>query len=81
MEDSLIIKILLRYRLHELAFKICKHLNLNQNIRSQIYVHWACCKVESPESDEQLCYIIYDRLKNEKGVSFTEIAQKAIELG
>ena len=81
LDEDVLVKILLRYRAHWLAFEICKYLDLSPKKISQIYVHWACCKVECNESDDVLCGVIYDKLKNEKGISYTEIAHKAKEIG
>ena len=33
------------------------------------------------EDDDRLCQLIKDKIKEEKGVSFTEIAHRAIEVG
>lgn len=75
------LKILLRYNLHYLAFEVFKYLRKSQKFRIQIYTHWACCKVENQEDEQSICEDIKIQLQNEKGVSFTEIAHKAIEMG
>lgn len=81
IDSNVLIKILLRYRAHYLANEICKFLDFPQKLKSLIYIDWARCKVECQESDEHLCYVINQKLKDEKGVSFTEIAHRAIEIG
>ena len=81
IDPSILVKILLRYRGHYLAYEICKYLDFPQKLKSLIYIDWARCKVESQESDEHLCLVINEKLKDEKGISFTEIAHKAIEIG
>jgi len=79
-EEGLLI-ILLRYNMHYLAYEIYNYLKKSQKFRVQIYTHWACCRVESEDEEETVCRDIRNKLSNEKGVSFTEIAHKAIDLG
>lgn len=55
-------------------------LKFSLRYRSQIYTHWACCKVEVDVDDDKLCQIIKEKIKEERGVSFTEIAHRAIEV-
>lgn len=77
----MLLKILLRYREHYLAFEIYQYLKKDQNFRVKIYTDWACCKVENyNESEEKICDDIRAKLEREKGISFTEIAHKAIEV-
>lgn len=47
-----------------------------------IYEHWACCKLECNEPQELLSQIIQQKLNKDKvkGISYTEIAQRAIYL-
>ena len=33
-------------------------------LKTKVYVDWAICKVEAQESDEKLCHIIEERLKD-----------------
>ena len=47
LSDDMLLKILLRYREHYLAFEIYKYLKKDQNFRVKIYTDWACCKVEN----------------------------------
>lgn len=81
IDPNILIRLLLRYRAHYLAFEICKFLDFSQKLKSLIFIDWARCKVESQESDDHLCFIINEKLKDEKGISFTEIAHRAIEIG
>jgi hypothetical protein len=79
-EDGLL-RILLRYNMHYLAYEVYNYLKKSQKFRVQIYTHWACCRVESEDDEEAVCRDIRSKLNSEKGVSFTEIAHKAIEMG
>ena len=81
IDPNILIKILLRYRAHYLAYEVCKFLDFSQKLKSLIYIDWARCKVETQESDDHLCLVINEKLKDEKGISFTEIAHRAIEIG
>jgi vacuolar protein sorting-associated protein 16 len=54
---------------------VSKFLFFPEKLRSLIYVDWAKCKIEQSENDESLCAVIRDKLKDEKGISYTEIAQ------
>lgn len=77
----MMLKILLRYREHYLAFEIYNYLKKDQNFRVKIYTDWACCKVENyNETEEEICEEIRRKLEDEKGISFTEIAHRAIEV-
>ena len=79
--NDLLLKILLRYREHYLAFEIYQYLKKDQNFRVKIFTDWACCKVENvDEPEEMICETIREKLLHEKGISFTEIAHKAIEV-
>lgn len=82
MGDDQLLKMLLRYQEHYLAFQIHQYLKKDQNFRVKIYTDWACCKVlNRDESEDEICQSIRNKLQNEKGVSFTEIAHRAIEIG
>ena len=61
--------------------QIKRYFNFSHKLIAQIYTHWACCKVETQQDDDQLCFLIKEKIKEETGVSFTEIAHKAIEVG
>ena len=71
----------MRYNLHYLAFEIFRFLKKSLSFRVQIYTHWALCKIQSGDSDDNICMDIKRQLEHEKGVSFTEMAHKAIESG
>ncbi|CAD8088100.1 unnamed protein product [Paramecium sonneborni] len=77
---DLFITLLLKYNLHYLVIEISRFLKYQIKQKSTIYTHWACCKVESQQDDEQLCQIIKEKIKEQKGISFTQIAQKSIEI-
>ena len=81
LEPAHLIKILLRYQLYYLADEICKFLSFDQRLISNVYVSWACAKIEGKENDETLAIIINDKLKFCQYVSYTEIAKKAVQLG
>ena len=49
---------MLKYKLHYKAIEVCKFMDFTHSIKSMVYVDWACCKVESKESDEQLFQMI-----------------------
>jgi hypothetical protein len=81
-----LIKILLRYQLYYLADEICKYLNYGPKLTLNIYVSWACSKIEGRESEDYLASVIHDKfekLKNEQkvSISFTEISKKASFIG
>eukprot|EP01016_Furgasonia_blochmanni_P016545 TRINITY_DN1963_c0_g2_i3.p1 TRINITY_DN1963_c0_g2~~TRINITY_DN1963_c0_g2_i3.p1 ORF type:complete len:581 (+),score=133.09 TRINITY_DN1963_c0_g2_i3:112-1854(+) len=81
IDQTQFIKILLRYQLHYLAFEICNLLNYNLKVRAQIVTHWACCALEVRESDDVICMRIIQKLKNEKNISYTDIAARAFTIG
>ncbi|CAD8149295.1 unnamed protein product [Paramecium octaurelia] len=78
---DIMIGLLLRYNLHYLAVEVSNFLKFQIKQRASIYTHWACRKVEVQEDDDVLCEIIKEKIKEERGVSFTQIAQKSIEIG
>ncbi|KAM3144242.1 hypothetical protein pb186bvf_003704 [Paramecium bursaria] len=78
---QLFVTLMLRYNLHYLAVEVTRYLKFQPKYRSQIYTHWACCKVQTQIDDETLSQQIKEKIKEEKGVSFTEIAHRAIEEG
>lgn len=43
---------MLRYNYHYIAIEIAKFLRLD--IKKDIYVHWACCKIEKKEDDVKI---------------------------
>ena len=72
---------MLRYNLHYLATEVCRYLEYSSTLKEEVYVHWACCKVESIELDEVVYRVVVEKLKEYGEVSYTEIAKKAIEVG
>jgi vacuolar protein sorting-associated protein 16 len=82
MGDDQLLKMLLRYQEHYLAFEVYGYLKKDQNFRVKIYTDWACCRVQNHEqSEDEICESIRQKLEKEKGVSFTEIAHRSIEIG
>jgi len=72
MGDEQLLKILLRYQEHYLAFEIYNLLKKDQNFRVKIYTDWACCKVQNLElNEDDICAEIRFKLQAEKGISFT----------
>lgn len=51
MGDDQLLKMLLRYQEHYLAFEIHQYLKKDQNFRVKIYTDWACCKVLNREEN------------------------------
>lgn len=84
IDEEHLIKILMRYRLHFLAFTIInllRPLDQDKHLRS-IYTNWACCKVqESNDPPEMICLAIKEKTKDQQGISYTEIAHRAVEAG
>jgi len=66
IDPNNLIEILLRYRLHHLAIEICKSYFESvgmgrivlKRLKAQIYIDWACCKIESNEDSSVLFEII-----------------------
>lgn len=83
MNEKHLIKILMRYNAHYLAYRICTFRNLPEDVVSSIYINWALKKVEneSDKASDVLCKEIYTKLKDQPGISYTEIAHKAAEVG
>lgn len=89
LTDAEVIRILIRYQLYYLADEVCKFLNYPSKLASQVYVNWACAKIESAydsgesqeKQQEALAVAIYEKLKNEPTISFAVIARKAVEIG
>jgi len=73
------IDILLKYRLYYLANEIAQFLGYDKEIISQIYIEWACCKIEQNPNDDNLAEKIFERLKNDENASYAQIARKAYE--
>ncbi|XP_052253971.1 vacuolar protein sorting-associated protein 16 homolog [Dreissena polymorpha] len=66
-----------------LAIRICQYLKLPEaEGASRILAHWACYKVQSKgEDDEQVARAIADKLGDTPGVSYSDVANKALEVG
>lgn len=66
-----------------LAIRICQFLHIHDTEGvGRILAHWACYKVQQKhESDESLAYAISQKLGDTPGVSYSEIASKAIDCG
>ncbi|KAK0048197.1 vacuolar protein sorting-associated protein 16 [Biomphalaria pfeifferi] len=78
----LIDRLVLR-KMFGLAVKICQYLKIpDSEGRSRILDHWACFKVQQKSEDEEkLARTISQKLVDVPGVSFSEIASQALELG
>jgi len=89
LSELQVTRILVRYQLYYIADEVCKFLGFSPKLTSQVYVNWACAKIESTheagenseQQQENLANIIYEKLKNENTISFAEIAKKAVEIG
>lgn len=66
-----------------LAIRICQFLHIHDTAGvSRILAHWACYKVQQKaEQDEALAHAISQKLGDTPGVSYSEIASKAMECG
>lgn len=71
--------ILMKYHLFYLADEIAKFLGYAKEIVSQIYITWACCKIDNHPNDENIAEKIFERLKNDDNASYVEVAHKAHE--
>lgn len=61
--------------MHYKAIEITKSELFHPKLRAQIYIHWACCKVEKSELETDSLYdIIKTKCLDVPYVSFTEIA-------
>lgn len=80
--DTLIERLIDR-RLFLLALKMASYLKMSpEQGENKILTKWAFYKVRQQENnDEQTAINIYDKIRNHPGVSFAEIANKAIEYG
>ncbi|CAH1775290.1 unnamed protein product [Owenia fusiformis] len=78
----LIDRLVLR-RQYCLAIRICQYLNIPEaDGASRILAHWACYKVQQTHVDDELvATAIANKLGDTPGVSYSEIANKAIECG
>ena len=71
--------ILMKYQLFYFANEIAQFLGYKKEIISQIYVAWACCRIEHNPNDEHLAEKIFERLRNDENASYIEVAHKAYE--
>lgn len=78
----LIDRLVLR-RQYSLAIKIAEFLKLRESQgRSRILAHWACYKVGQTHIEEgKLADEIYEKLKSDTSISYSEIANKAFDAG
>lgn len=73
---------LIARRLYYLAIRISNFMKLpKRDGESRILAHWACYKVQQDNADEQAAKSINDKLGNTSGISYTEIASKALDKG
>jgi hypothetical protein len=79
--ETILVDTLLKYNLFYLADEIAKYLAFSGPITSHIYINWACAKIDNDEPFEKISSQIYERLKNDKSISFVEIAHRAFERG
>jgi len=73
----LIDRLVNRYH-HQLAFKLCKYLDLKSE---NVLVHWACAKVCSNDTDEEILNSIKEKLAQRENISFATIAATAYRVG
>ena len=71
--EVLVDRLIYRHQ-HMLALRICEYMGLRKD---KVLIHWACQRVNSSGSDQEICQSIVDKLKAVKGVSFVEIAATA----
>jgi hypothetical protein len=76
--EKLIQRLINRHQ-YLLALRISSYLRLPTD---RIYVHWASQKVRVSSDDEStICRLIVEKLANQRGVSFDEIARAAYDEG
>ncbi|KAJ6245541.1 vacuolar protein sorting vps16 [Anaeramoeba flamelloides] len=78
MGVGLLIERLVNRRFHYIALKICECL---AESKDRVLVRWACDKVKSSGSDEDILNSIVSKLGKEKGISFASIASVAYSEG
>ncbi|XP_078488533.1 vacuolar protein sorting-associated protein 16 homolog [Ciona intestinalis] len=80
--DYLIDRLILRRQFH-LAFHVCQYLKIPEKQgSSRILSHWACYKVQQKDVDDgKIAAAVRDKLKSARGVSYANIAEKAVECG
>lgn len=77
---EVLVAIMLRYNYHYIALEVLKFLHLDE-LKGGIYVHWAGCQIEKNESDSVICEAISNKIQGMNGISFTDIAYKALSHG
>jgi len=64
---------------HLLAFRIAEYLHMKND---RVLVHWACAKVKKADLDDRIvCQQIVEKLGNQKGISYAEVAKTAYKVG
>ncbi|KAJ6237515.1 vacuolar protein sorting vps16 [Anaeramoeba flamelloides] len=78
MGTELLIERLINRKFHYIALKICECLTQSKD---RVLVRWACDKVKSSGSDEDILNSIVSKLGGEGGISFASIASVAYSEG
>ena len=83
MKISVVIDRLVMRRKYWLAVAICQYLKIpDMEGSSRVLAHWACYKIKQSDYDEeQLALTLAQKLGNTPGVSYSEVANYAIERG
>jgi len=83
MKVSVIIDRLVMRRKYWLAVAICQYLKIpDMEGSSRVLAHWACYKIQQSNSDEeQLALTLAQKLGDTPGVSYSDVANHAIECG
>ena len=55
-------------------------MQYSKHLLTRILVDWASCKIEAERPEDELVEIVKEKLAPHKDISFTKIAQKAINL-
>ena len=77
-----LIDLMLRYNMHYKAIEITQAMGYEKALQQKILVHWACCKVEQTDKDDQQTYKeIVERLEKQSGVQYMDIAIRAVQVG
>ena len=83
MKISVIIDRLVMRRKYWLAVSVCQYLKIPDiEGSSRVLAHWACYKIQQSNTDEeQLARCLAEKLGNTPGVSYSDVANHAIEYG
>jgi hypothetical protein len=74
-----VVEILSNRRHYALAKSICEYLKLSAE---RLMIHWACFQVkESVEEEETISKLIFDKLSEYSGISYSEVAKEAFKAG